>query len=519
MFRNNIQYKRINQLLFLVCILSVFFAFSYAQTSIAAMDPRFELDPTSLSVSSVSKSKTLSTKSTVKKSRAGSNKIPTSSERPNIHVVKSGENLFKILMRDYGLTNEEAEELIEEIRIVNNIYDIKRLKVGQKITIPVIRRSPAGYHTSGVTLPSNTFASNVHSQTLKLLPPIIPLPEHEATQRFKQVWDSILPPTEDTLRPILLESPTFSLTLDSKLFPSFSSFNGGRIVVDSTSAIPPLVKALINEKDPTIRLVSESPSEGKKFLSAIVSSAGFYSVEEDFILEFGSDPKLTIHSDFKIEKTSDSLLQQDVVLMNSSRSSIPASITSLLKKDGFTLYEPFASVQPVVPSLLKRIQIIPSNNQSVIIDSLLSSLSVSPDKNTRMEIFGDRNSGIALSVNAERYFVRNGQKNVITRFDGDPVTYTIFRILETMGYQVVILDANDGFKNITEKLLNRLHIQSEFAQHSFGSEFNSNYSVTISGYKLFGQGLPDGGLFVTDLQVDPLIREVLSGSGYTVSSK
>ena len=54
---------------------------------------------------------------------------------------------------------------------------------------------------------------------------------------------------------------------------------------------------------------------------------------------------------------------------------------------------------------------------------------------------------------AERYFERGGQRYVVTSFDGDPVNYTLFRILETKGYNVVILEAQDDFRKISEKLI------------------------------------------------------------------
>ncbi|MBC8019246.1 MAG: peptidoglycan-binding protein LysM, partial [Verrucomicrobia bacterium] len=129
------------------------------------------------------------------------------------------------------------------------------------------------------------------------------------------------------------------------------------------------------------------------------------------------------------------------------------------------------------------------------------------------------NNGISLSVKAERYFERGGQRHIVTSFDGDPVMYTLFRILEAKGYQVTILEAQDDFRKISDKLLSRLRIQGAYAQHTLGHDTGANYSLRMSGYKLEGAGLPVGGLFLTDLELDRVIRDLLTENGYSITSK
>jgi hypothetical protein len=51
-------------------------------------------------------------------------------------TVKPGDNIFKILMRDFRLSNAEAERLIPEIVRLNRLQDIRRLTVGQTLLIP-----------------------------------------------------------------------------------------------------------------------------------------------------------------------------------------------------------------------------------------------------------------------------------------------------------------------------------------------------------------------------------------------
>jgi hypothetical protein len=422
-------------------------------------------------------------------------------------------------MRDYGLSNYESETFMEEIRRANNIYDIRRLKVGQKIIVPPVRRRSDGSIKGIPSISVGAATSGIVGQSFRLESPVGSLSEQEVSANLRLVWDRMLPPLNGELKPVMLNSPTFSLTLDPQRYPIYATMDNGRILVDWNASIPPLVKTLITEKDPHVRIVSESPVNGKRFLSAMLESAGFYSVEESFSMEFGTDPKLTVRSDFKIEKTSESLIKQDVVLMNSGRVPFPAVIGGFLKKEGFTVYEPFASLQSIIPAVARPLYQISTKSQPDIIDALLTSISVTPDKDRRLDVFAADNNGISLSVKAERYFERGGQRHVVTRFDGDPVTYTLFRILETKGYQVIILEAQDDFRKITDKLLSRMRIKNTYAQHTLGRDSDANYSLQMSGYKLEGAGFPVGGLFLTNLELDRVIRDLLVENGYYITTK
>jgi hypothetical protein len=317
----------------------------------------------------------------------------------------------------------------------------------------------------------------------------------------------------------LLQSPAFSLTLDPQRYPVYAAMDNGRILVDRNASIPPLVKALITEKDPSVRIVSESPLNGKRFLSAMLDSAGFYSVEENFSMDFGSDPKLTIHSDFKIEKTPESLIKQDLLLMNAGHSTFPGVIYEFLKKEGFTVYEPFAAHKPATAGTTGRVYQVTSKKQSDMIDVLLSSLSIIPDKNRRLDVFAADNNGISLSVKAERYFERGGQRYVVASFDGDPITYTLYRILETKGYQVAFLDAKDDFRKVSEKLLSCLRIPGTYAQHKLSPDTGGSYSLHMTGFKLENPDFPGAGVFLTNLELDRVIRDLLAVDGYSIITK
>jgi len=483
----------------------------------AVMDPRFELDPQALAEpkSSPKHQQPRGKRS----SHAHGDQSPSTSAKGRVYTVKPGDHLFKILMRDYGLSNNEAESFIEEIKRENNIYDIKRLKVGQKITIPPLRRRSDGAIKPLQSVQPDISRVSAPEQSFKLESPIAALSEQEAVSRVHDLWDRIIPPNKAQQKPLALQTSTFSLTLDPERYPTFARMDGGRIVLDQNGSIPPLVKSLIEDKDASVRIVSETPSGTKRFMASLLGTAGFYSVEENFSMEFGVDPKLVVQADFKVEKTAESLIRQDVVLVNSGRTSLPPSLGEFLKKEGFSLYEPFASLKPFGQHDSRAIHIIAAKTQPDMIDAILSALSVPSERDRRVDVFAADNNGISLSVKAERFFERGGQRYVVTSFDGDPINYTLFRILETKGYNVVILGAQDDFRKISEKIFSRMKMKGVFAQHTVLQDRSAGYSLQTSGFKLDDPLLPGGGIFLTDRAMDRIIRDLLTENGITINGR
>jgi hypothetical protein len=273
------------------------------------------------------------------------------------------------------------------------------------------------------------------------------------------------------------------------------------------------------ERDPSVRVVSESPANGRRFLSAMLNAAGFYSVEENFAVEFGVDPRLRVQSDFKVEKTAESLIKQDLALINSGKDALPQSLKSFLKKEGFSTFEPFASPKIAEGGPLRPVFQITARNRIEIVDAILTALSVSYHSDQHLDVFAKDNNGISLTVKAQRYFERNGQRCVVTGFDGDPITYTLFRILETKGFKVVILDGQDDFRKVSEKILTSLRMPAQYSQHTMWPDNGSNYSLHMSGFRLAGADVPGGSLFLTDLQLDRIVRDLLTENGFDVLVK
>jgi hypothetical protein len=442
------------------------------------------------------------------------------------YVIKPGDNLHKVLVRGFGLNDHEAEVLIEEICRKNNIRNIKRLKVGQRIEIPALdhrtKNATAARETdrSALAVPGPNAPAAVGKAFTLTAPSPAANDQQETLRQIKDVWDRIVPPKNEPSKQLTPQASTFTLTLDPKRYPMYATMDGGKILMDSKNAIPPLIKALIGEKEPSVRIISEAQANTRQLLAAMLETAGFYSVEENFKLEFGADPKVTVHSDFKIEKSADSLVNQDVILLNNERHSLPTALRGMLKKEGFTVYEPFAAPNPLVVRPPLNVAQIGVSGQPDMVDAILTSLAVSAERDRSLDVFGGADdNGISLSVKADRSFVRNGQKYVITHIDGDAVNYTLFRILETKGYRVITLDRNDGFRKSAEKILTGMKIPGTYGLHDLIRDESLPYSVQMSGFWLDDPSLPGGSLFLTDLAMDGLVRNLLLENGFNISTK
>lgn len=63
------------------------------------------------------------------------------------YTVKPGDHIFKILMLNFGMSNDAAERLIPEIVRINNISNIKALTVGRTLLIPTQgKQAASGRH-------------------------------------------------------------------------------------------------------------------------------------------------------------------------------------------------------------------------------------------------------------------------------------------------------------------------------------------------------------------------------------
>jgi hypothetical protein len=311
-------------------------------------------------------------------------------------------------------------------------------------------------------------------------------------------------------------SSGFSLSLDPERFPTLPAQDGGTILVDGGGTLPTLVKSLIQENNSKLRIVSEQKADPRGFYRALLTAARFYSFEEDFSVDFGSDPKITVQADFKIERSPESLLNQDVALLNvlPLRPATPDGLVRLLADNGFRLVEALSGPYRQSGGARDLLYQVREKEPEKILDSFLEALGIPFDTGKTIDLFAREDIGVRLQVPVSRYFEHHGQRYVVALFNGDPVSYTLVRLLETKGYLVILLRDGDDFHSIADLVLSRLHLPGRYGEHDLWPVREPGYGVRMSGAMIRDKRNVDRNLFITDRSISPLVRELADLNGY-----
>ncbi len=475
----------------------------------AAIDPRFELDPKELAKKGEPAER-------VQKEPAG-RKRGAAPAGYREYRVKPGDTLRRILQRESGLREGRVDALLPELRGVNRLTAGQRLQPGEILLIP---RQESGAEQQLGTKKRRQKTGSVGSAPAPIKVMNLAVERREAdAESLRQVWQRLLPQQERGVESVSLATRNFSLALDAERYPVLAAADGGKILLDSNNTLPPLVRSLITEQQPKTRIVSANPADRRYFYSALLGAAKFFSVAENAAVDFGSDPKLTVRADFKIERTQESLMRHELVLLNvaANRRPMPAALLGYMAREGFQVLEPYALAgdsRPVAGRHL--VSQITTVKPQEIADALLTNLALPYSRDLGIDLF-EAGDGVNLQVRADRYFEMNGRRYVMTLFDGDPIAYTLVRLLETRGYTVITLNENDSFKNVAEKLISRLRIPGWYSRHELTGR-DLPYSLQISGIMLADPADREKRLFLTDRLLEPLHRELLDYSGYQVSN-
>lgn len=383
--------------------------------------------------------------------------------------------------------------------------------VPRKTAAP-IRRAPSG----ATSTPRVTTRSETYTEGRLSLFKMTPSSDAGAMTTVRALWDRLVPATQPE-GPLELRADNFTLTLDPKSYQIIPAADGGKIIIDSNRNLPPLIRSLILEKDPALRIVSEAPTAGKRFFSQLLQAAGFYSVEPDFAVEFGEDPRLSVRADYRIERTAESLMRNETVLLytGSGRYALPQSLQGFLGNAGFLVIEPDLPRHDN-PSHRDRFIQAPVGTRFQVADTVLAALGLEPETGKSIEFTGWVNQGISLMVRVDRAFEYQGKPFALAAFDGNPVSYTLTRLLETQGVTVIVLNREDDFHAVTGKLLAALKLPASFDMHRLWPLRDTPYTVQMSGY-FFREPGADRNIFFTDREVTPLLLDLIERNGYAVT--
>lgn len=405
-------------------------------------------------------------------------------------------------------------------------FELDPAQVKKESSSAVHRRKNVRSSASHHYIKSHRTKIALHKSPLEQSAPILQLTAYNTEaggipdiRKIRSFWDTLVPAGDTALPALSLKSDAFELTIDPVRYPLLKAADGGFILLDKDVSLPPLVRTLIQEKDSKVRVVTASPVDGRRFLGALFGAAAFFSVEDQPVMTFGKDPQLKVRSDFKVERTAESVMNNEVMLVSAARQGLPLRLAEYLKTQGLTVSEPFADQVHTPVPLRHRIVRAAPQGQGQAVDLVLETLAVPAERNRRVELFRASETGVGLSVAADRYFEYGGKRFVVTRFTGDPIAYTLFRLLETKGYRVVILETQDDFKAVTGKLLSRMDLPSSYAAHLLLADPVGKYSFEMSGFMLENAVAGGGAVMLTDRPIEKGLRELLYDHGYQVQER
>jgi hypothetical protein len=476
-----------------------------------AIDPRFELDPRMLQQKLPPKAPPVA--------RAKASKAVRPGQGESAYRVKRGDSLTKILMREYGMSRAKARAVIPDIRRRNGLDGTLRLTAGREIIIPLPGKrgkKAAGSARMAKKGARRSASREIVTHRLSLFKGPSAAGGN-GVESARLIWEKLLPAQPLTREAVSIKGNNYALELDPIRFPLFPAADGGQILVEAGGKLSPLVRSLIQQHDPKTRFVTYTPHNQKRFLAGLLSAAGFYSVEEDFSVTFGADPKLTVSTDFKVENDSNSPLQHDIFLFNAgSRSSgFPPVLAEYLARQGFRVIDGNPSAIKETTPVDGAVSVITDKEPSVIADRLMSALKLGYVQDKEIDLFSVADGGVGLRVKAERYFERKGEKYIVSVFRGDPENYTLLRLLEAQRYHVIMLTPEEDFRSVSAKILSNLRLPGRYDMQELLASGEIPYSIRMSGIMLKA---PDkrGNIFLTTTRPDRVISELLELNGYTI---
>ncbi|BDV41340.1 peptidoglycan-binding protein LysM [Geotalea uraniireducens] len=471
---------------------------------------------------------------------------PADEEGYSRYTIKPGDFLFKVLIRDFGLSNNAAEALLPEIQRINHLADIKRLEVGQTILIP--RRQPkvktpvSQLNASEPSPPASNKSAAAAlqpepprhvqapaepppppKQVLTLppgpstAPPAAPAPPSQAKEeqpstsvqlpsfasRLITAWTELVP-GQGEIRPISLNGKT----LPADRFPLLLAADGGRILVDLSGALSAQEKALLAVNYPDTRVVVRGKESVKDFFATLLHTAEFARVDNNVTVDFGSDPRLTVYFDFRVTTLPAATRGPEAVYLciDENVPAMPQPLQDYLASNGYRVVEFDAGAAKAATDPGYDLQTIPQGAPCETTAALLDALSIRLEKN---RIVSGSLSDSRFSIRVEGFFENGGKRFILSCDDSDSYNYTLLRLLQLDGYTIIHFAANSTYGTTIDTVLTALdypHTQGTL-QFPYG-----RYSITLTGFKVTRKVPSPGRLLITSQPAEPLFAELLKWS-------
>ena len=520
--------------------------------SSAAAPPSFELDPKELETAAPSvktprhpPGRSHRKQATKSDETAGQAAVTGGDERLTRYTVKPGDFLFKILMREFGLSNAEAEALIPEVQRINHLTSATRLEVGRTLLIPRGKRNPSARKaTRPVIAPAASPATEVPPELAPAARPLPPSPpaeavppppsrEHEmeasrpaaaapvepakragepsqpppslATMLFR-LWEQLVP-DQGRVEPITLGGRV----LPAEEYPLFLAADGSKILVDVRGSLNASAKSQLVQKYPDIRILPRGSEGFKEFFTDLLRTAEFAHIEENPTVELGTDPRLAVRADFRITALTAAGHGPESILIfvDENGPSLPTPLKKYLNRKGYRVAELSRKEAPHSDEPGYDLRFLPPAPSCEMALSLLEILSLKLNRNRIVTGSMGQNAESRFSIRVDGLFETGGKRFILDCGENDSYNYTLYRLLQLQGYGIVQPQPKDDYATVTEKLMKELNYPFSFGRYDFDY---GRYRISVTGFRITRKGDSTARLLLVNKPSDLVFAELLQSA-------
>lgn len=121
---------------------------------------------------------------------------------------------------------------------------------------------------------------------------------------------------------------------------------------------------------------------------------------------------------------------------------------------------PAASVAPQTTTWICSVT---GKDPAKIADAVMNALSLHWSRNRIIQ--SGEGASNAFSIRVDRYFELKGTRYIVSIGENDPYSYTLLRLLEGAGYRVLMVESDDDFQAVGEKLLRLVGLEPDYGRH------------------------------------------------------
>ncbi|MEW6719136.1 MAG: LysM peptidoglycan-binding domain-containing protein [Thermodesulfobacteriota bacterium] len=282
------------------------------------------------------------------------------------------------------------------------------------------------------------------------------------------------------------------------LLPDFPlvKFQGGEAaLIDFRGGLPARVRDAITENWKYIQVVSLEGARGAgEAIDRILRVSGYHSVKDGLSrpLVIGETVSVVLPARWVIQRTPDSLLAGDLVLLKETPEKPSAELASVIRfarrvgvrvlpyadnpgtKEGFLVGIEGEEADRGAPVAL----IVPEGGGLAAADFTLNVLGIVPSETERLQVGGAR-AGFQLTVQPERTFRAGGTTHVV---DTGKISGAIRTILKDTGYSVIHVGKQESGRQVFERIVKAAGGTVESRkEHILSGGGDSGYTVRLSG--------------------------------------